>query len=171
MKKYALNIAIAMAMTAPMMSTAAEQAIDQCIDSIQQVKKGEFVKLESLIVDGKSIYEFEIADENGFEWEFMCDVATGKIIETEREVSSADSKEFKAKITVEDAYKFALKAYPGKIKEVEYEIEENDEPSYEIDILGADGVETKVEVNAINGKIIEVSTEKWEIGIEENENR
>lgn len=171
MKKHTLNIIIAMTMTAPMISMAADQAIDQCIDSIKQVKKGEFVKLESLNVNGKSIYEFEIADQNGFEWELMCDAATGKIIEIEKEVSSADSKEFKAKITEEDAFKIALNAYPGKIKEVEYEVEENGDPSYEIDILGKNGIENKVEVNALTGKIIEVSIEKWEIGIEANENR
>jgi len=31
------------------------------------------------------------------------------------------------------------------------------------------GVETKVEVNAANGKMIEVSTEAWEIGKEADE--
>jgi hypothetical protein len=33
------------------------------------------------------------------------------------------------------------------------------------------GVETKVEVNAANGKMIEVSTEAWEIGKEADEKR
>jgi len=33
------------------------------------------------------------------------------------------------------------------------------------------GVETKVEVNAANGKMIEVSTEAWEIGKEADEKK
>ncbi len=157
----------------PIAATAGNQVIDKCIDSVKKAKTGVIVKLESLNVKGKSIYEFEVADENGFEWELMCDTATGKIIEIESELSSPESKGFKdkAKITEEDALKIALKSYSGKVKEVEYEIEENNDPTYEIDILGKNGVETKVEVNAISGEIIEVSVEKWEIGVEENENR
>ena len=173
MKKYIVNIAIAAMIALPMSATAANQAIDKCIDSVKKAKTGTIITLESLDVKGKSIYEFEVADENGFEWELMCDAATGKIIEIESELSSPESKGFKekAKITEEDALKIALKLYPGKVKEVEYEIEENNEPTYEIDIKGKNGIETKIEVNAISGEIIEVSIEKWEIGMEENENR
>jgi hypothetical protein len=40
-----------------------------------------------------------------------------------------------------------------------------------LDIVDDKGVETRVEVNAANGKIIEVSTEKWEIGEEADEKR
>lgn len=171
MTKY---IIVTMAILAsPLTATAANQAIDQCIESVKQAKSGVILKLESLDIKGKTIYEFEVADDNGFEWELMCDPETGKIIETEAEVASAESKSFKdkAKITEEDALKIALKSYPGKVKEVEYEIEENNNPTYEIDILGKNGVETKVEVDAVSGKVIEVSVENWEIGVEENENR
>lgn len=100
---------------------------------LKKAKSGAILKLESLDVKGKTIYEFEVADNNGFEWELMCDIATGKIIETEGEVSSPESKSFKdkARITEEDVLKIALKSYPGKVKEVEYEIEENNAPTYE----------------------------------------
>ena len=40
-----------------------------------------------------------------------------------------------------------------------------------MDIVNDKGLETKVEVNAANGKIIEVSTEEWEIGEEADEKR
>lgn len=173
MKTYIRNIAIVAAITMPLTAMAAQESIDKCIESIEKVKQGKLQKLESLDVNGKTIYEFEVADINGFEWELMCDAATGKVIEIESEVSSTLSKGFKekAKVTEEDALKIALKSYPGKVEEVEYEIEENMQPTYEIDIMGKDGVETKVEVDAITGKIIEVSIEKWEIGTEEDENR
>ncbi len=56
-------------------------------------------------------------------------------------------------------------------KEVEYEIEENGDASYEFDIVNDKGVETKVEVDAATGKIIEVAIEEWEIGIEGDERK
>lgn len=89
----------------------------------------------------------------------MCDASTSKVF-------SPFSKGFreKAKVTEEYALKIALKSFPGKI-------EENTQSTYEIDIMSKCGVETKVEVDAVTGKIIEVSTEKWEIGTEEDESR
>ncbi|MDP2100827.1 MAG: PepSY domain-containing protein [Methylobacter sp.] len=154
-------------------SYAAEQSIDSCIAAIQKQKTGTFIKLEKLKVAGKPFYEFEIKDAKGIEWEFMCDAETGKITETEKEVSSADDEAFKknAKVTEKEAIDIALKAHPGTVEEVEYEIEANGDASYEIDIVNDKGVETKVEVNAASGKIIEVSVEEWEIGEEAEEKR
>lgn len=170
MKKIILIHLIILAAVSPTLASATDQAIENCIQAIKQEKQGEFVKLEALEVKGKSVYEFEIRDQNGFEYEFMCDAA-GKIIERESESSSANSRAFKkdAKITEEDAIKTALESYPGRVEELEYELESDGAPSYEIDIVGNNGVETKVEVDAVTGKIIEVSTEKWEIGIEGDE--
>jgi uncharacterized membrane protein YkoI len=152
---------------------AAEESIDSCIAAIQKQKPGAFIKLEKLDVGGKPFYEFEIKDANGVEWEFMCDANTAKITETESEAGSADDGAFKknAKVTEKEAIDIALKAHPGTVQEVEYEIEENGDASYEIDIVSDKGVETKVEVNAANGKIIEVSTEAWEIGEEADEKK
>jgi len=152
---------------------AADQGIEKCITAIQKQKTGELVKLEKLNVDGKAVYEFELEDANGFEWEFMCDVNSGKIIETESEVSSVNSLAFKSKmkVTEEDAKAIALKAYPGVIEEVEYEIEDNGDATYEFDIVNSKGVETKVEVDAATGKIIEIAIEEWEIGEEADEKR
>lgn len=55
--------------------------------------------------------------------------------------------------------------------EVEYEIESDGSSTYEFDIKGNDGKETKVEVDAASGKIIEVHVEDWEIGEEPKEKR
>ena len=52
---------------------------------------------------------------------------------------------------------------------MEYELESNGDPSYEIDLVTADGTEFKIEVDAASGDIIEVSVEAWEIGQEANE--
>jgi uncharacterized membrane protein YkoI len=171
-KSVPLVLAIGLAVPATV-SLAATQSIETCIAAIQKQKPGELVKLEKLNASGKSLYEFEIKDSNGNEWEFMCDAETGKITETESEAESADSEAFKKnmKISEKEASAIALKAHPGKIVEVEYEVESNGDASYEFDIVSDKGVETKVEVNAANGKIIETSTEEWEIGEEADEKR
>jgi len=168
-----INGALMIAIGATFSVHAADQGIEKCITAIQKQKTGELVKLEKLNADGKAVYEFELEDANGFEWEFMCDVNSGKIIETESEVSSVNSLAFKnkMKVTEEDAKTIALKAYPGVIEEVEYEIEDNGDATYEFDIVNSKGVETKVEVDAATGKIIEVAIEEWEIGEEADEKR
>lgn len=174
MKKTILSGAIILALSISALNVqAADQGIEKCVAAVQKLKTGNLVKLEKLNASGKAIYEIELQDANGFEWEFMCDVETGKIFETESEVSSVNSLAFKSKmrVTEEDAIAIAIKAYPGVVKEVEYEIEENGDASYEFDIVNDKGVETKVEVDAATGKIIEVAIEEWEIGMENDERK
>ena len=150
---------------------ADSHALDRCIKAVNATKAGDILKLESLSNNGKTFYEFEVQDKNGFEWEVMCDPAKGKVFELESEASSPASNRFNPKVPEDDALRTALKAYPGTVDEVEYEIEENGSPTYEIDIVSKNGVETKVEVDGMTGKIIETYTENWEIGVEEHEQR
>ncbi len=173
MKNTLLGSLVLLSISTASSVQAADQGLEKCIAEIQKQKVGELTKLEKLNVSGKAVYEFELKDANGFEWEFMCDVNSGKIFETESEVSSVNSLAFKSKmkVTEDDAKAIALKAYPGVIKEVEYEIEENGDATYEFAIVNSKGVETKVEVDAATGKIIEVAIEKWEIGEELDERR
>jgi uncharacterized membrane protein YkoI len=59
-----------------------------------------------------------------------------------------------------------VKAAPGEIVEVEYEIESNGNASYEFDIKTDKG-EVKLEVDATSGKIVEEKqTEIYQIGKE-----
>lgn len=173
MKKSLFGSAIFLAVSSIVNVHAADLGIEKCIAAVQKAKSGDLITLEKLNVSGKAVYEIELEDANGFEWEFMCDVETGKIFETESEVNSVNSLAFKSKmkVTEEDALTTALKAHPGVVKEIEYEIEENGDASYEFDIVNANGVETKVEVDAATGKIIEVAIEEWEIGLEGDERR
>ncbi|MCD2451425.1 PepSY domain-containing protein [Methylicorpusculum oleiharenae] len=174
MKKQLISVAMLLSFNAAMpVSAAGDQALEECLAAVKKDKIGTVLKLEKLNVSGKPFYEVEVKDANGFEWEFMCDASTGKITETESEVADPKSQAFnqKAKITEEDAAAVALKAYPGKIEEVEYEIEKDGSASFEFDIVNDKGVETKVEVDAATGKIIEVSIEEWEIGEESDEKR
>ncbi|OAI20093.1 hypothetical protein A1359_03530 [Methylomonas lenta] len=152
---------------------ATDLALENCIQAVKKEKAGDLIKLEKLSVSGKEAYELELRDANRQEWEFICDADSGKLTEKESEVSDPNSQAFKknVKITEEDAAAIALKANPGTIEEVEYEVEENGSSSYEFDIVNDKGVETKIEVDATSGKIIETATEEWEIGEEIDERR
>jgi uncharacterized membrane protein YkoI len=113
------------------------------------------------------VYEFDI-ENDGKAWDVECDGHTAKVIEIEEEVSSADAAAFKAKVKVglDEAKKIATAKYPGTIKEIEFEIESNGDASYEFDIVGQDGTEMKVEVDATTGKIVEANPEFAQVGKE-----
>ncbi len=154
-------------------SFAADQGLETCIKAVKKEKAGDLIKLEKLNVAGKGVYELEVVDANKAEWEFMCEADSGKITERETEVADPNSQAFKknVKVTLEDAIAIAVKAHPGTVQEVEYEVEENGNSSYEIDIVDDKGVEAKVEVDAATGNIIETAIEEWEIGEEADEKR
>lgn len=147
--------------------------LEACLEAAQQVKSGSFVKVEKLVVvqGGEPTYEIEIRDREGTEWELMCAVRGARIYEIEREAQNADDPAFKgrAKVTRQAAAATATAMFPGRIQETEYEIEANGDPTYEFDIVDKEGKEFKVEVDAITGRIIEVSVEAWEIGEEPDE--
>ena len=174
MKKSSLSIALLTGLGLfSLNALAADQALESCIQAVKKEKAGDLLKLEKLNVAGKGAYELEVSDNNRQEWEFMCDADSGKLTEKEAEVENPNSQAFKknVKVTEEDAAAIALKATPGTIQEVEYEIEDNGASSYEFDIVNDKNVETKVEVDDATGKIIETAIEEWEIGEEADEKR
>ncbi|WP_353110125.1 PepSY domain-containing protein [Salinisphaera dokdonensis] len=148
--------------------------LEQCLHAAQSVRQGDIVKVEYLSVSpvGAPTYEIEIRDDSDKEWELMCNARSGDIYELETEAESADDEMFArhAKISEEDAIKTAQDRFGGEVVEVEYEIESDGSPSYEID-LAQDGQDTefKVEVDAVSGEIIELSVEQWQIGQEPEE--
>lgn len=146
-------------------------SLEDCLAAASAVRKGAYVKVEYLVHadEGQPAYEIEIRDGAGREWELECGAHTGAILEIEQEADSADDPLFKAnaKVSEGDARATASKLYPGKVEEVEYEIEANGDASYEFDIVDADGTEWKVEIDAATGKVVEVQVEKWEIGEED----
>lgn len=174
MKNASLKIAVCAGLGLfSIYALASDQGLENCVQAVKKEKAGELVKLEKLSVSGKDAYELELRDNNGQEWEFVCEADNGKLTERESEVADPNSQAFKknVKVTEEDAAAIALKANPGTIQEVEYEIEENGASSYEFDIVNDKGVETKIEVDAASGKIIETALEEWEIGAEADEKR
>jgi len=138
--------------------------METCMKAALALHPGTVISLEAEIEDGKRIYEFDIKGNDGREWEVECDARTGKIIEVEEELASADDPAFKATISVDEAKEIALKKQPGEVVEMEFSIEANGASSYEFDIRDANGVEWEVEVDAITGDIIEVSREIYQIG-------
>ncbi len=174
MNKSIMTLAISAVLALPTNSAfAADQALESCIQAVRKENPGELVKLEKLNAAGKALYELEVRDRNGGEREYICEADSGKIIERETEVEDPNSQAFKknVKVTEEDAAAIALKANPGTLQEVEYEVEETGASSYEFDIVNDKGVETKIEVDAATGKIIETAIEEWEIGEESDEKR
>ncbi|MCB5191730.1 PepSY domain-containing protein [Methylobacillus arboreus] len=143
-------------------------SLETCLQAALKVKPGSVVKVEYKLEDKTPVYEFDIESSDGTAWDVECDANTGKIVEVEQEVDSADHPLFKAKLKVNeaDARKTALAAYPGEIIEVEYEIEQDGSASYEFDIKTKDGKEIKVEVDATSGKIVEAHQEFYQIGKE-----
>jgi uncharacterized membrane protein YkoI len=143
-------------------------SMEVCMKAAQAKHEGEVVKLELKDERGVPTYEFEILAKDGKSWELECDANTGKITEEEQEVDNAEAQLFKqkAKISLEQAKDIALKAHPGQVVEVEYEIESNGDASYEFDIMTDKG-EVKLEVDAATGKIVEDNQkEYYQIGKE-----
>jgi len=142
--------------------------METCMHAALARHPGRVVTLEAEVEKGRAIYEFDIQGFDGKEWEIECDAKSGKLIEEEYEVANADDPAFKAraKVSLEDAKKTALARHPGDIFEIEYSIESDGTPSYELDIKTADGTEWEVEVDAVTGKILEEEREIYQIGAE-----
>ena len=150
-------------------TTTAQADVEACMKAALEKQPGTVVKLEKKDERGTPIYEFDIVGADGKEWDLECEAASGKITEVEQEVANSADPMFKAKakISLEQAKKIALDAYPGEIVETEYEIESNGDASYEFDIKIKDGSEVKLEVDAATGKISEdKETELFQIGKE-----
>lgn len=156
-------------MTAGLFSTAAHadkhSGLDVCVASAMEMHPGEIVSLRAEMEDKNHQFELDIKGDDGKSWEVECDSKSGKVLEVEREVA-ADDKEFtsQAKVRLDAALKTALDAYPGAVMKIEYEIEENNKPSYEFDIKTADGQLLEVEVDAITGELKPVEKVLYQIG-------
>jgi len=107
---------------------------------------------------GTPLLQFEMRNPDGSTWEVTCNGSTGAVVDLEREVSSPQNALFQrnAKFSEPHARKAALKAQPGKILGVTYEIG-SDGPQYEFDLQPASGeARMVVEVNATSGQVAKV---------------
>lgn len=138
--------------------------LDICVQSALVKYPGTVTSLRAEIENGKTQYELDITGKDGKFWEAECDAKTGKITETEQEVS-ADDPAFtsKAKVSLDAATKTALSKYPGTVIKTEYEIE-SDGVAYEFDIKTSGGKVLEVEVHAVSGKLGEPEEVVYQIG-------
>ncbi|MCG3200855.1 MAG: hypothetical protein NFCOHLIN_00717 [Gammaproteobacteria bacterium] len=141
---------------------------EDCLGVALEHKAGRVIKVEFKTVDARKAYEFDIMDSDGKAWDVECDADAATIVSVEREVDSVADPLFaaQAKISESQARRILTQQYPGEIEEVEYEIEESGSASYEFDIAAGDGTQTKVEIDAATGEIIEADHELWQVGFE-----
>jgi len=140
--------------------------IEKCVPTVLAKYPGDVLQVVLKPEDGKPVWEIEVEAKDGKLWDIECSGATGKIVEVEQRFKSADAAGFKEKVKVSeaDATKTVLAKYPGKVEQVEYEVESDGTPTYEFDIELANGEDIRVEVDAITGKLSEANAELLEIG-------
>jgi uncharacterized membrane protein YkoI len=141
--------------------------IETCLDAAYDLIPGNARKVEMKMEGDDPVYEFDIEAKNGSTYNVECNAEEGFIVEVEREVKK-DDPVFKslAKVSEEEARKFALLIHPGKVVASEYEVGFNGEATYEFDIQTELGYEVKVDVDAVTGQIEEANVELYEIGPE-----
>ena len=166
----ALPSAALAASTAPAASTrpvaSPKVGVDVCARAALAKHPGTILQAVLKQEKGAMVWELEIREADNKLVDVECSGATGKLVEHESRVASADDPAFKAKAKVseEQARQTALKAHPGEVEHVNYEIESDGRVSYEFDIKTDKG-DMRVEVDAESGRITEVSRELLEIGV------
>ena len=142
-------------------------SIETCLDAATDTVPGEPRKVELKVEGGVPTYEFDIDAKDGSTYNVECNADKGQVTEIEREVK-ADDATFKslAKISQDEARKFALAVHPGKVVAEEFEIGQDGEATYEFDVQTKMGPEMKIDVDATTGKIEEANVEVYEIGNE-----
>lgn len=145
---------------------ATKVSFQQCLVNALAAKDGKALQVVLKSEGKEPVWEFEIAAKDGKYWDVECSGQTGKIVEIEERVMSAEDPAFKAKAKVSEAQatKTVLDKFPGKIERVEYEIESDGKVSYEFDLELKSGEEMRVEVDAETGLIVESSHEYLDIG-------
>ncbi len=147
---------------------ADDKTLEQCLQVALDVFGGEALSVEYKLEEGDPIYDFDIMAPDGVRWEVEVNAENAMIWEIEREVEASDPM-FADHVKVNEtaAIETVLAMFPGTVESVEYGIEVDGSPVYEIDVNLAGGGEMNVEVDGVTGRITEANPELWEIG--ENE--
>lgn len=149
-------------------AAAPAQSFEACLAAVLEARPGQVVKVERKRTGTRERYEFDLRDRAGADWALVCEPGSARILEIEREVTTAGHPDFAAAARHDEfaARQAALARVEGVIREVEYEIESDGGATYEFDIVDADGVETKVEISAATLEVRERSVELWQVGLE-----
>ncbi len=142
-----------------------DKTLEQCLQSALDVFGGQALNVEYKFEEGDPVYDFDILGADGVRWEVEVNAENGMIWEIEREVEKSDPMFADvATVSEDEAVATARRIYPGDVESVEYGLEHDGAPVYEIDIVLASGGEMNVEVDAVTGGITEANAELWEIG-------
>ncbi len=156
MNKSLISIALAGILTISInpANAAHHDPLSACVKVALAKHPGRMDSLSYEFEDGKSQFEIDIKGNDGRNWEVECDASSGKINRIEREISaSAPEFKSKAKIRLDAALKIALDKYPGDVINIEYDLEDDGEISYEFIIKTQDGKTIEIEVDAESGKL------------------
>jgi uncharacterized membrane protein YkoI len=131
--------------------------MDACSQRVTAAYPGTISEVETAWENGRLIYEFELARDQGPRMEVECAAMTGEIVEAEYEDVPASWSAYKSNSNLSDrqARHIALQAMPGKIVESEREYELNGGVAYEFEIVQADGVRGEIEIDARTGLVRE----------------
>lgn len=140
--------------------SARDNDFDACVKAARQRANGEIVKIEREEKSGTQVYEIDLKTQDGATFEIVCDAASHALLQVEHELPSAEHPAFAKlkKLSEEEAKVIALQAHPGKIEEVEYELEAG-KAVYEFDIRLEDGRKFEVRVDAATGNILKAEQE------------
>lgn len=141
-----------------------KHGLESCAPTVLSKHPGDILQAV-LKAEGKDhVWELEVKSAGKF-YDVECSADSGKIVETEERVASADDAAFKTKAKVSEATAraTALAKHPGEVEAVEFEIESDGKVSYEYDIKTKAG-DLRVEVDAVSGAIVEASQELLEVG-------
>ncbi|WEZ08553.1 PepSY domain-containing protein [Priestia flexa] len=132
--------------------------------ALEQTNGGNITKMSVDTDDRTKKYEFDIV--NGeFEYDVDIDFNSGKVVEFDQERLDSDDDGDddrddgisieEAKLSLEEAKKLALKEQAGTIVETELDRDDN-QLRYEIEIHTDDNHEVNVDIDAMNGNVLNV---------------
>ncbi|MGE6896459.1 PepSY domain-containing protein [Priestia flexa] len=130
--------------------------------ALEQTNGGNITKMSVDTDDRTKKYEFDIV--NGeFEYDVDIDFNSGKVVEFDQERLDSDDDDDRddgisieeAKLSLEEAKKLALKEQAGTIVETELDRDDN-QLRYEIEIHTDDNHEVNVDIDALNGNVLNV---------------
>ncbi|AQX56236.1 PepSY domain-containing protein [Priestia flexa] len=130
--------------------------------ALEQTNGGNITKMSVDTDDRTKKYEFDIV--NGeFEYDVDIDFNSGKVVEFDQEHLDSDDDDDRddgisieeAKLSLEEAKKLALKEQAGTIVETELDRDDN-QLRYEIEIHTDDNHEVNVDIDAMNGNVLNV---------------
>lgn len=170
-RPFALILGAAALLAAPLAQADKHQmpkvshGLESCLPKVLAKHPGEALQVVLKAEGKEAVWEIEIEAAGGKLYDIECSGKTGKIVEVEERVLSADAPGFKdkAKVSEATARATALAKFPGEVERVEFEIEADGKVSYEYDIKTKTG-DMRVEVDATTGEIVEASKELLEVG-------